>query len=87
MEMLWKNRFSTQGKIFWQQWFLVSSSLNLLEQWSFTGGRESSLAISVFLISLASFTCKLTVVINNYCYKALVTPINKLSWAQLLKDL
>ena len=59
-EMLWKNCFSTQGTIFWQQCFLVCHGLNLLEQWSFTGGRDSSLAISVFLISLASFTCNIT---------------------------
>ena len=58
--MLWKNCFSTQGTIFWQQCFLVCHGLNLLEQWSFTGGRDSSLAISVFLISLASFTCNIT---------------------------
>jgi len=72
--MLWKNCFSRQGTIFWQQCFLVCRGLNLLEQWSFTGGRESSLAISVFLISLASVTCKITDIINNHRYKAWIAP-------------
>ena len=32
--------------------------LNLLEQWSLTGGRQSSLAISMFFIFSASSTCR-----------------------------